>query len=204
MAVATVSSLATAAIANSPAPPERYWLKFTPAQPASEGLQIIQCESPQCQKPLLIMQYKTCTKTGCVPGEALVQHTVDTSLGAWQPHFACIENTCFWSFRDLDLGKSHNFNRNLLKIIAQYPDLVRSSNIFKLLEPDVFDSLTDIPIAVTTTDLRVSQPVDPKEPSPSKNGKNGIAQFAALAILLLSVGSELPIAYFYFRRQPPA
>ncbi len=100
----------------------------------------------------------------------------------------------------MDLGTSHTFNRNLLKIIAQYPDRVRSSNLFKLVQPNVFDQPTDIAIAITTTDLRISQPIDQRESPPSKNG---IAQFAALAILLLSIGSELPITYFYFRRLYP-
>ena len=200
-AILIVLLLTTAAIANSPAPPEGHWLKFDRHQPALEGVQIVQCESPQCQKPLLIMHYKTCSKTGCLPGAALVEHITDSRLKSWNPHFACVDDTCFWSFRDLDLGKLHNFNPNLLKIIAQYPDRVRSSSVFKLLTPHSFDPPTDIAIAVSTTDLRVSQTTNQEEYSAS-NESNG-TNLAPLAILVVSVGSELLVAYCYFRRQHP-
>ena len=200
-AMAIVLLLTTAAIANSPAPPERHWLKFDRHQPAFEGVQIVQCESTQCQKPVLIMRYKTCIQTGCLPGGALVEHMSDSRVKLWNPHFACVDNTCFWSFRNLDLGKSHNFNPNLLKIVAQYPDRVRSSSVFKLLTPQGFDPPTDIAIAVGTTDLRVSQTTN-KEKYSASNESNW-TNLAPLAILVVSVGSELLIAYFYFRRQHP-
>lgn len=198
--------LATAAIANSPRPPDRHWLRFSPDRPVLQGVQILQCESAGCQKPLLVMHYKTCNQTGCVPGTPLVEHSDDTS-SPWRPHFGCVNNTCFWSTGQsggLDLGKSLKFNPNLLKIVAQFPDRVKSTNIFKLPPDGSFGWKTDTTIRVTPTDLLVSQTGDEDEtPTSSNTAKVNSIDPTIFAILLLtlSVGSEVAIAYFYLRRQ---
>jgi hypothetical protein len=201
-----ICSIATAAIANSPRPPDRHWLRFSPEQPVLQGVQILQCESAQCQKPLLLMHYKTCNQTGCVSGAPLVKHSDDTS-SPWQPHFGCVDNTCFWSKGGFDWGKPIKFNPDLLKIVAQFPDRVRSTNVFKLIQPGSNGWEKKVAIKITPTELLVSQTVDEAEKSTTSNAKkvNPIDPtiFATL-LLALSVGSEFAIVYVYLRRQQPA
>ncbi|WP_295620297.1 hypothetical protein [Chamaesiphon sp. GL140_3_metabinner_50] len=210
--VVIILSLATAAIANSPRPPDRHWLRFSPDRPALEGVQIVQCESAQCQKPLLIMHYNTCNRSGCIPGAPLVKHSDDTS-NPWQPHFGCVDNTCFWSTGQhdvFDLGTSAKFNPNLLKIIAQFPDRVRSTNVFKIPPEESsgwhFGWETDLTIKITPTDLLVSKTADEAEKSTTSNNKRASPidpTILAILLLVLSVGSEVVIAYFYLCRQQP-
>jgi hypothetical protein len=205
IAVVITCLLATGAIANAPAPPKMHWLTFHPDKPALEGLQLIQCESAKCLKPVSILHHQTCNKAGCIPGAALVEHIADASFRARMPHFACIDNKCFWSFNDvLDLGTDRTFNPNLLKIVAQFPDRVRASNVFKLPDTDTYDPPTEIEIGVGNTDLLVTAKLTRKEYSASNLAKAERAKFAALALVLLSVGSEIVVAYSYLRRQQPA
>ncbi|MBD1911780.1 MULTISPECIES: hypothetical protein [unclassified Leptolyngbya] len=57
--------------ANSPAPPILNWFEFE-GLPGMEAVQVIGCETEECQKPALVAQYGSCTLSGCLAEEPIL------------------------------------------------------------------------------------------------------------------------------------
>ena len=94
------------------------WLEFeydTPEQPELEGMQILQCETPECSRPTLLHGYGKCDSQGCVDGEP--------ALEAAQP-LEC------WADRCVAVLLYANEAVPPLKIVGQFSDRVRESDLY--------------------------------------------------------------------------
>ena len=106
-----------AALANS-APSLTLWLEFeyeTPEQPELEGVQIVQCESPQCSRPTLLQGYGRCDSAACADREP--------ALRASQP-LECRGNRCVAVLTYANAAPSP------FKVVGQFSDRVRESALF--------------------------------------------------------------------------
>jgi hypothetical protein len=73
--------------ANVPQPPDYAWFQFAPEIPF-QGVQLVGCSTPTCDRPTLLMQSGVCQVPGCLSG--------DPQLGV--PHqFNCAAQTCLYT-----------------------------------------------------------------------------------------------------------
>ena len=137
-------------LANS-LPSLTLWLEFeyeTSEQPELEGVQILRCESPECSHPNLLQGYGTCASEGCVDGAP--------SLRASQP-LECRGDRC------VAVLTYANEAIPPLKVVAQFSDRVRESDLF-LDELPIYGTMA-WRIAVQDTILTITatepDPIDP-------------------------------------------
>ena len=85
------------ALANA-APPLELWLDFeyqTSEQPDLEGVQIIGCDTPECNQPRLLQQYGRCDSGDCLDSPPSLQTVQDLQ---------CVEERCVAVFHNRDDG----------------------------------------------------------------------------------------------------
>jgi hypothetical protein len=105
--------------ANAAAPPLLCWLKFDPALNL-QSLQLGQCPGDNCQRAILIKQYGTCDRQGCLSGP-----TQPGSLNV-----ECAENLCLVS--RLIFAQTKGFDPTKIQVRAQIGDQVLVSKKFSL------------------------------------------------------------------------
>lgn len=179
LAIVSILSIAIAATANAPQPPSLYWLKFD-SPTKLQGVQIAQCQGNNCQKLVLLKQYGTCDKTGCIKSVPTLEHQKPLNIG-------CADNLClvslspFYDTKELD--------PNQIRLIAQLADRVYLSKIFPLNDQQS-DKFT---VKVRDKFLDIS-------PNPGqKITQSSLFQDLFLVFLLLTLGIELGIWAGYLR-----
>lgn len=145
---------ASVALANAGPPPVKLWLDFvfqTSGRPDLEGVQLAQCDTPECDRPTLLQQYGTCDSEGCLD--------LSPSLVARHP-LDCVGSRCLAVFISGD---------ELIppfKIIGDFSDRVRESAWFSHELPSYGATITweitvqDTALGVTVPARSIKDPYD--------------------------------------------
>lgn len=107
-----------AASANAGPAPSRLWMTFEyeTAKPVSlEGIQLIACDTPGCEQPVLLQQYGNCFSPGCI------QASPSLTLSQ-EPE--CRGSRCMMSFYPVSSEITE------VKLVAQFEDGLRESRLF--------------------------------------------------------------------------
>jgi len=143
------------ALANA-APPLELWLDFeyqTSEQPDLEGVQIIGCDTPECNQPRLLQQYGRCDSGDCLDTPPSLQTVQDLQ---------CVEERCVAVFHNSDHGAIPPF-----KVVGQFSDRVRASDLFSDELPMYHDTVVwkiavqDTALSVSVSDRTLQDPYDP-------------------------------------------
>ena len=168
------------ALANS-APPLELWLDFeyqTSEQPDLEGVQVIRCDTPECNQPTLLQQYGRCDSGDCLDSSPSLQTVQDLQ---------CVEGRCVAVFHNTVDGAIPPF-----KVVGQFSDRIRTSDLFSDEVPMYHDTVVwriavqDTTLSVTVSDRTLQDPYDPYSGS--------FFQYFALTI-----GTELLVAALSLR-----
>jgi hypothetical protein len=109
------------AYANSVVPPSVAWFTFdykTAQTSRLLGVQLIACTTVNCEQPVLLQQYGTCDRSGCI--------TSAPKLTGWSNDFGCAANICRSAAYPSHGGTD-------FKLIVQFSDQVRTSEVVEEL-----------------------------------------------------------------------
>ncbi len=106
--------------ANAGPPPNVLWLDFATDDTTlkREGVQLVRCDNATCPQPKLVQQVGVCESPLCVS---------DTETTDRKTSLVCRANRCLAVY-----GYGGFAETTFLRLIVQYPDQVRMSNIFTL------------------------------------------------------------------------
>lgn len=163
--------------ANAPPPIHLLWLHFADSDAALSrvGIQLVRCNNQACEQPELIQQYGRCDAPGCLP--------VTAPLAAYAT-FECRAERCVQSIDGL-YGYGRSASPHLLRLIVQYPDQVRMSTVFAVVNEGRLLSRFEAAFRVTVSDDALL--VEPLPPDANK-------QPAWVPALLLTLALELGVA----------
>lgn len=114
--LSVVFLLPCTALANAPAPPPYIWFTFLDRAEV-EGMQFVGCQTALCEKPTLLMQHGTCSRSSCLTTQPVLK----------APHrFECAEHTCLYKGASLDDPPLAPY----FKLVGQLKNRVRSSQAF--------------------------------------------------------------------------
>ncbi len=179
LSILSLLAIATSVTANAPMPTSLSWLKFDSSSKL-QGVQISQCQGENCQQLVLLKQYGTCDRSGCIKSVPKLDHRKPLNLD-------CADNLClvalspFYDKKDLD--------PNQIRFIAQLADRVSVSKVFPLRDrqPNKF--------TVTVKDKILE--ISPN--SEEKITQSSLFKNLALFFLILTLGVELGIWAGYLR-----
>jgi hypothetical protein len=163
--------------ANSAPPTSEIWFIFAepPEAMNEEGTQLVGCNTIECEQPVLLGEYGICFDEGC-----LLTSPLSTD---WVIEFECKRNMC-WS-------RAHKYPTPYFKLIIQYSDRVRSTNVLDGLPTDYWGQKIVWSVAVNDNSLSAT-PDDIVEQS-----GNRIRLF--LTGLLSTIFIELVVATTYLK-----
>jgi hypothetical protein len=168
------------ALANSLPPPSIVWFTFeykTAQPPHLLGLQVVACETENCEQPVLMQQYGICERDGCLKTPAKLTGEKNT-LG-------CAADKC----------RSTAFpfhGETYFKLVAQFSDRVRESRVTQKL-PSQYGEETAWRVIMGETDLTVEKDTIPVLQSPLVIFKNNTLRIG------LSIFVELLVAGVCFQ-----
>jgi hypothetical protein len=149
----TVLLLPNRVDANAGPPPNVLWFHFAAQEttPTREGVQLVRCDNQTCSQPKLVRQVGVCDAPPCVTETETVTRT--TTL-------ECRANRCMALY-----GYGGFEHKEFLRLIVQYPDQVRLSNVFTLSHESDDQYEETLQVRITNGALRVA-------PGPSDSERN--------------------------------
>ena len=170
-----------AAYGNSAEPPTVVWLMFEyqiPDIPRLLGVQLLGCQTPTCEQPLLLQQYGKCEAPECVVGTEI--------LTGYSNSLDCTREIC-----RSEVWPSHGGTD--FRLVVVYSDRVRTSEVTGKLPDHYSDQTITWQVTVTETDLSLTQ-VDgrPEIADPTGRFEENLVWVG------LSIGVELLVAGLCF------
>ncbi len=137
--------------ANAAPPPDLIWFRFDDSNAAlpREGVQLLRCNDAACEQPELLQQYGVCNAPACLSGS--ITATVRYPL-------TCRADRCMYVY-----GYGGFSTVDYLRLIVQYPDQVRQSNVFPSVEEANYQHETAFRVVMTNGSLQVEP--DPNAPA---------------------------------------
>ncbi|MFP4438965.1 MAG: hypothetical protein ACLFVO_17130 [Chloroflexaceae bacterium] len=165
--------------ANAAPPPDLIWFRFVDSAASSprEGVQLLRCNDAVCEQPELLQQSGVCDAPACLSG------SIETTE---QSPLACRADRCMYVY-----GYG-GFNQvDYLRLIVQYPDQVRQSNVFPSVEEASYQHETAFRVAMTNGSLQVEP--DPQAPARPRApiiafGVTLAVELVVAALVLLRLG----------------
>lgn len=187
--VSVVFLLPCPALANAPAPPPYIWFTFSDGA-AVEGMQFIGCQTALCEKPTLLMQHGTCSRSSCLTTQPVLK----------APHrFECAEHTCLYKGASLGDPPLAPY----LKLVGQFQNRVRSSQAFITDFRSPIAGYADRHLLVKTLNEELLVLPDRQAMKPSRWEVFGralaIAEMSELAILW-SLATPIAAVFFGWRK----
>jgi len=165
--------------ANAAPPPDLIWFRFDDSAASSprEGMQLLRCKNPACEQPELLQQYGVCDAPTCLSGS--------TEATERDP-LTCRADRCMYVY-----GYGGFSEVDYLRLIVQYPDQVRQSNVFPSVEEANYQHETAFRVSVTDGSLQVEP--DPKAPARPRSpvtafGVTLAVELTVAALVLLRLG----------------
>jgi hypothetical protein len=145
------------AFANAPAPPSYAWFHFqnpTARSAVLQGVQLAECRTQQCLKPVLLLQSGICTAAGCLRSPPILS----------TPHrFQCANHACLF----VESQFSPRSTGAYYQLIAQFSDRLRISPAFRLNIRDGLAgySARNLNVTVGENDLAIAPDTTPMKPT---------------------------------------
>jgi hypothetical protein len=140
----------SAVSANSAPPPSVAWFTFvdqTGQSPRLEGVQLIACDTADCQQPVLLQQFGACDGSECIKSTP--------TLSGWSTALDCAVGICRSSAYPNHGGTS-------FRLVAKFSDGTRTSDTVGTL-PSKYAEVAAWQVLVNTANLSIVQ--DPRVPS---------------------------------------
>ncbi|MEE3720029.1 hypothetical protein V2H45_25150 [Tumidithrix elongata RA019] len=167
LGIAIALLVASPASANSPPPPFMNWFSLTypSGQTTLQGLQIVDCSTATCEKPVLLIQYGECRDTGCLTSPAIFAQRGD--------RFDCFDDRCLWLGSALDsfpinAPQQKDEPKKWFRLIGQFADRLRLSAPILKGETTSFPMNGVWQVEVTSDSMQMAQ-------------KKGIISYSALS-----------------------
>jgi len=151
------------------------------------GMQLAECTTTRCDRPLLITQTGTCTDVGCLPSPP--------KLPVTENRLECAENHCVYvheSFAQVEPGA-------YFKLIVQFPDRLATSQGFpNPVRRDQFVRSTDLQVTARDRTLTLAPLAKSQKPTRFELfgmgfGLTLISELAVAALLLWLFKIEKPV-----------
>ncbi len=137
------------AAANAAPPPTMIWFRFDDTEPDLErqGMQLLHCKDSTCTEATVWQQYGVCEGSGCL--------TPDNELPDDKP-LTCRADRCMYMYGYGGFSDVYD-----LRLVVQYSDQVRQSNVFPSVNSSRPWSRYESNLLVSTTGDSLNVVVDP-------------------------------------------